>query len=97
MGSQTAEFIKLIDNSIGFAEKRLSTESDPAIAKSIANVIRVLRSTKDDALRGSLSSSQGIATLGLTREALDWGEPPASPLLEWLRAVDRYYRDHVRS
>ena len=97
MQSKTGQFIRLVDSAMLTAKKRMSVESDPAIAKSISNVISVLQRTKDDAVAGSLNPSGGIATLGFTREALDWGEPLDSPLLQSLRAVDRYYRDRLRT
>jgi len=97
MQNKIGEFIRLIDNAILTAKKRLPGESDPAIVRSISNVISVLQRTKDDGVAGSLNPSGGIATLGFTREALDWGEPLDSPLLQSLRAVDRYYRDQLQT
>jgi len=92
--TRVAALLELIDEALQVSEQRLLDESDAVMIERVSNVVRVLQKTRDETLSGSLVPSGGVATLGFTREVLDWGEALDSPLLKSVRTIDRYYRDH---
>ena len=94
METRVAALLELIDEALQVSEQRLLDESDAVMIERVSNVVRVLQKTKDETLSGSLVPSGGVATLGFTREVLDWGEALDSPLLKSVGKIDRYYRDH---
>ncbi len=90
MSSKKSEFIALIDSAITLSQE-LSSEEEP---ERLATVVSVLQRLKHQVLEDQLEPSQGVLTLGLSREVADWIESLDSPLLKAVGLIEQYYQQH---
>ena len=90
MNNKTAEFHQLIDHAIAEAKQvRLNSKSE-----RLDTVIHVLETLKTQVSEGTLAPSQGVQTLGLSREVADWINDLDSPLLKNVGAIEQYYQKY---
>ncbi|ACK66579.1 conserved hypothetical protein [Rippkaea orientalis PCC 8801] len=87
------ELIKLIDKAVDIAQQMEKTQKSNT--HHLNQLVTVLRTIKNDALKGSLEPSKGIVTLGLSRQVADWIEPLDSPLLTIVGEIEKYYQKHL--
>jgi hypothetical protein len=88
MDTKIFEFIRLIDYALEIAVQ-ISGESQ---TEQLNNLIAALKAIRSQAMAGCLEPSQGISTLGLSREVADWIESLDSTLLKAVGAIDQYYQ-----
>jgi len=90
MTNKTAEFHQLIDHAITEAKQVKSASK----AERLATVIHALETLKTQVSEGTLTPSQGVQTLGLSREVADWINDLDAPLLKKVGAIEQYYQKH---
>ncbi len=91
MDAKITEFTQLIDQAIQQAEKT----DQKGKSERLNNLIQGLETLKQKAISGELEASQGVATLGLSREVADWVEPLDSPLLKAVGQLEEYYQSNL--
>jgi hypothetical protein len=90
MDTKRFDFIRLIDHALEIAEQiRRGNQGE-----QLNNLIGVLQAIKNQVVAGQLEPSQGISTLGLSREVADWIDSLDSPLLKAVGAIEQYYQIH---
>ena len=90
MQTKRFEFIRLIDHAIEIAEQVRESNQ----VEQLHNLMGILQALKNQVVEGQLEPSQGIATLGLSREVADWIDSLDSPLLKAVGAIEQYYQMH---
>lgn len=92
MQSRHSEFLGLIDRAaalVGGPGATISPEHDQRLQS-------VLQSLRQRLEAGQLEPSAGVLTLGLARQVADTAPSLASPLLEAVAELERYYQEHYR-
>jgi hypothetical protein len=82
------EFIRLIDYALEIAVQIRGNNQ----TENLNNLIAALRTIRSQAIAGHLEPSQGVSTLGLSREVADWIDSLDSTLLKAVGAIDQYYQ-----
>ena len=90
MQTKRFEFIRLIDRALEIAEQVREGNQ----VEQLRNLIGVLQAIKNQVVEGQLETSQGISTLGLSREVADWIDSLDSPLLKAVGAIEQYNQMH---
>ncbi|MEB3312460.1 MAG: hypothetical protein VKJ02_19710 [Snowella sp.] len=90
MNKPTQEFIQLIDRALIVAEQT----DFPVNVEQLSRVISQLQHLKSQVLSQQLEPSQGVITLGLSREVADWIDSLDSPLLKAVGAIEQFYQQH---
>ena len=90
MQTKRFEFIRLIDRALEIAEQVREGNQ----VEQLRNLIGVLQAIKNQVVEGQLETSQGISTLGLSREVADWIDSLDSPLLKAVGAIEQYHQMH---
>ncbi|MGB5596111.1 MAG: hypothetical protein WBM32_20715 [Crocosphaera sp.] len=90
METKKAEFITLIDQGINIAENMQVKNAENQ--ERLNNLIKVLSQIKQNVINDKLATSQGVTTLGLSREVADWVESLDSPLLTTMGQIESYYQ-----
>jgi hypothetical protein len=87
MDARTTEFLSLIDRALVAAG---------ADASQGAKVSAALQSLRGQIEAGSLEPSRGVVTLGLARHVADSAGSLASPLLQAVGELERFYQERYR-
>ncbi len=87
MDARTTEFLNLIDRALAAAG---------ADASQGAPVSAALHSLRGQIESGSLEPSRGVVTLGLARHVADGAGSLASPLLQAVGELERFYQERYR-
>ena len=93
-------FLALVNRFIAIAEERSKRQmaggDDVAPPGILEYLIKAMSNHREDALKGQLTPSRGVATLGILRTVSDWNEPFDSELLKAARDLEVYYVDEMK-
>lgn len=92
MDSRNTEFIGLIDRALAVANQA-AAGPDADLSQTLKGV---LQSLKEKIAAGQLEPSGGVITLGLSRNVADKADSLASPLLQAVGEVERFYKERYR-
>ena len=87
MDARTADFLGLIDQAMAAA----ATDASQG-----PRVLAALQALRGQIESGSLEPSRGVVTLGLARHVADTAESLASPLLQAVGALERFYLERYQ-
>jgi hypothetical protein len=87
MDARTADFLGLIDQAMAAAG---------ADSRQGPGVLAALRSLRGQIESGSLEPSRGVVTLGLARHVADTASSLASPLLQAVGELERFYLERYQ-
>lgn len=92
MDARNAEFLGLIDRAVAAAGQG-SAGLDAGLRQTL---VAVLQSLKGKIQSGQLEPSRGVLTLGLARQVADKVESLASPVLQAVGEVERFYQERYK-
>ncbi len=87
MDSRNTEFLGLIDRAVAVAERDAGRGQQ---------LVAVLQSLKGKIESGQLEPSGGVLTLGLARQVADTADSLASPLLQAVGEIERFYQERFK-
>jgi hypothetical protein len=87
MDARNTEFLGLIDRAVAAAG---------AEAGQGPRVLAALQSLRGQIESGTLEPSRGVVTLGLARHVADTAGSLASPLLQAVGDLERFYQEHYK-
>ena len=87
MDSRNTEFLGLIDRAVAVAGR------DGGRGQQL---VAVLQSLKGKIESGQLEPSGGVLTLGLARQVADTADSLASPLLQAVGEIERFYQERFK-
>ncbi|MBD0371051.1 MAG: hypothetical protein ICV60_09475 [Pyrinomonadaceae bacterium] len=97
MDSKTKTLVNLIDNALKIAEERLlriqANVYDLAPLSGLEAVVASLRERRRLAISGTLKPFEGLNSVGLNRELLEWGEW-GTELFKAIESVEDFYKDN---
>ncbi|MFN6340531.1 MAG: hypothetical protein ACK41W_17655 [Cyanobacteriota bacterium] len=92
MDSRDTEFLGLIDRAVAAAGQP-SGGLDPSRGQKL---VAVLQSLKGKIESGQLEPSGGVLTLGLARQVADTANSLASPVLQAVGEIERFYQERYK-
>lgn len=101
MDAKTVALVKLMDEAIEIAERRLEAirrgQSDPSSEEDLAPILSGLEYRRSQAITEGFVVSDEEVSLGLARGALEYDQPD-SALVKRIGDIERYFARHfVRS
>lgn len=92
MNSRNTEFLDLIDRAVAAAGKP-SGGLDAGLGQTLVTMLQALKGKIES---GQLEPSGGVLTLGLTRQVADTADSLASPLLQAVGEIERFYQERYK-
>lgn len=92
MDSRNAEFLGLIDRAVT-ATGQASAGLDAGLRQTLVTVLHALKGKIE---AGQLEPSGGVLTLGLARQVADKVDSLASPLLQAVGEIERFYQERYK-